>query len=177
VGLVVPAAAVVLGVPAGELRAALAPAASALSGPLAIGLAGLAVLGAAAGLASRRLLAGRVVGASSTWGCGFAAESPRVQYTAASYAQLALRAVVPAPLRPRRNVLPPAGPFPRGATFALDGEDPATARIFGPSFARVADGFGRLRRFQQARLNLQLLYTLVTVLALSALLLLYRRVP
>jgi len=177
VGLVVPAAAAVLGVEEAGVRAALAPAASALSGPLAMGLAGLAVLGAAAWLASRRLLAGRAVGASSTWGCGFAAESPRVQYTAASYAQLALRAVIPAPLRPRRNVLPPAGPFPRGATFALDGEDPATARIFGPTFARVADGFGRLRRFQQARLNLQLLYTLVTVLALSALLLLHRRVP
>jgi hypothetical protein len=39
----------------------------------------------------------------------------------------------------------------------------------------VGDWFGRLRSFQQARLNLQLLYTVVTVLVLSALLLLHGR--
>jgi formate hydrogenlyase subunit 3/multisubunit Na+/H+ antiporter MnhD subunit len=177
VSLVVPAAAVVLGAPEPDLLAALSPAAAALSGPMAIGLAGLVVLCAVAAVASRRLLAGREVGASSTWGCGFSAGSARVQYTAASYAQLALRTVVPAALRPRRTVLPPVGPFPGGAAFALDGRDPATARIFAPALARVAEWFGRLRRFQQARLNLQLLYTVVTVLVLSALVLLHRPLP
>jgi hypothetical protein len=108
-----------------------------------------------------------------------------VQYTAASYAQLPLAAAVPGALRPRRiGALPlPAtgsgraegdGGFPAPSRFALESDDPARARVFEPAFRRVGDTFARLRRFQQARLNLQLLYTLVTVLVLSALLLLHR---
>jgi len=177
VALVVPAAAVVLGVPAAALEGALAPAGATLAGPMRLGLAALAVAGAAAVLVSRRLLARRGTSASSTWGCGFAGASPRVQYTAASYSELALRALVPGALRPRPSIVPPAGPFPAPSRFSQSADDPATARVFAPAFGRVAGWFARLRRFQQARLNLQLLYTLATVLVLSALLLLHRRWP
>jgi formate hydrogenlyase subunit 3/multisubunit Na+/H+ antiporter MnhD subunit len=177
VALVVPAAAIVLGVPEGELAAALAPAAAALSGPMRIGLAALIAGAAALVLASRRMLSRRPVLESSTWGCGFAAESPRVQYTAASFAELALRATAPAPLRPRARGVAPAGPFPGRARFALETDDPARTRVFEPAFRQVAEWFGRLRSFQQARLNLQLVYTVVTILVLSALLFLHRRFP
>jgi formate hydrogenlyase subunit 3/multisubunit Na+/H+ antiporter MnhD subunit len=183
--LVAPAAALVLGVPAAELHAALAPAGATLAGPLRLGAAALVAAGALLALGARGLLARRDVRTSSTWGCGFAGESARVQYTAASYAQLPLAAAVPGALRPRRiGALPlPAtgsgraegdGGFPAPSRFALESDDPARARVFEPAFRRVGDTFARLRRFQQARLNLQLLYTLVTVLVLSALLLLHR---
>jgi hypothetical protein len=142
-----------------------------------IGLLALAVAVAAALAASRRLLARRGVSASSTWGCGYSAASARVQYGAASYAELAVGALVPPALRPRASIAPPEGPFPRHARFSLSSEDPATDRVFAPAFARIGEWFARLRRFQQARLNLQLVYTVATVLALSALLLLHRRWP
>jgi NADH:ubiquinone oxidoreductase subunit 5 (subunit L)/multisubunit Na+/H+ antiporter MnhA subunit len=174
--LVVPAAAVVLAVPERELLAALSPAAAALSGPMRLGLVALLAAAAALALSSRRMLSRRQVHPSSTWGCGFSQESARVQYTAASFGALALGAAVPPALRPDARAQAPEGIFPPGARFALDAEDPARARVFEPAFLRVGEWFGRLRRFQQARLNLQLLYIVVTVLALSALLL-HRGLP
>jgi formate hydrogenlyase subunit 3/multisubunit Na+/H+ antiporter MnhD subunit len=175
VALLIPAAALVLRVPEAALASTLSPAVSALEGPLRVGLAALVVTGVALALASRRMLARRDVRPSATWGCGFAAESARVQYTAASLSELALAAIAPRPLRPTVHAVPPAGVFPRAARFALEADDPARARVFDPAFHALGEWFGRLRRFQQARLNLQLLYTLLTVLALSALLLLHQR--
>jgi formate hydrogenlyase subunit 3/multisubunit Na+/H+ antiporter MnhD subunit len=175
-GLVAPAAAAVIGLSEGEVLSALAPTAAALAGPMRIGLAALLVLVAVLAAASRGMLSRRPVRASSTWGCGFAQESARVQYTAASFAEIAVEAAAPRPLRPSARTRPPAGLFPGRASFALEAEDPARIRVFEPVFRWVAGGFDRLRRFQQARLNLQLLYTVATILALSALFLL-RRYP
>lgn len=176
--LLAPAAAQVLGADPAEVTAALAPATAALAGPLRLTLAALALGAVALAVASRRVLGGREVRASSTWGCGFSAESARVQYTAASFAELALGAGAPRALRPRADAVPPApGPFPAAARFALAADDPARARVFEPAFRRVGEWFSGLRRFQQARLNLQLLYTVATVLVLTALLLLHRRLP
>jgi formate hydrogenlyase subunit 3/multisubunit Na+/H+ antiporter MnhD subunit len=172
--LVAPAAAQVLGIPVAELLGALAPASATLAGPLRFGVLALLAAAAALAVASRRLLAGRDVRRSSTWGCGFSAESARAQYTAASYAELPLAALTPGMLRPAQVAEPPAGVFPGRASFRLAAEDPARARLFDPVFRKVGDGFSRLRRFQQARLNLQLLYTLATVLALTLLLVLHR---
>jgi len=173
VSLLVPAAAMVLRVPEAQLAATLAPTAAALEGPLRAGLAALVVGGALLALLSRRLLSGRDVRASATWGCGFSGESARIQYTAASFAELAVASLAPPALRPAARAERPAGPFPAGARFALEIDDPARARVFAPAFRAVGERFSTLRRFQQARLNLQLLYTVLTVLALSALLLLH----
>ena len=173
VALVAPAAAQVLGVPAGEVLEALAPGAAVLAGPMRLGLAALVVLAALLLLASRRMLSRRSVTASSTWGCGFSQESARVQYTAASFAEIALGAAAPGALRPAVRARAPEGPFPAAAHLALEGDDPARVRVFEPAFRQVAEWFGRARSFQQARLNLQLLYTVATLLALSALLFLH----
>ena len=112
VAMLTPAAALVLRVPEAALASTLAPAVSALEGPLRLGLAALVVTGVALALASRRMLARRDVRPSATWGCGFAAESARVQYTAASLSELALAAIAPRPLRPTARAVPPAGVFP-----------------------------------------------------------------
>jgi hydrogenase-4 component B len=170
VELLAPAAATVLGVPVDEVRSALAPTAAALAGPMRLGLGALAALAAILAAASRGMLSRRSVTASSTWGCGFSQESARVQYTAASFADLALAAAAPPALRPTARTRAPAGPFPRAASLALECDDPARVRVFEPAFRRVAEAFGRVRGFQQARLNLQLLYTVATLLALSGLL-------
>jgi hypothetical protein len=91
-----------------------------------------------------------------------------MEYTASSYAQLFLFAVAPRPLQPRGRVAPPRGIFPAAASLATDPQDPARARLFDPLFTRLGDRFARLRRFQADRLNLQLFYTVLTVLALGA---------
>ena len=174
VALVAPAAAVVLGVSPADVAGALAPAAATLASPMRLGLGALLLAGAGLVALSRLALSRREVRASSTWGCGFSQESARVQYTAASYAELAAASVVPPALRPTVSSAPVAGPFPTAAGFATEADDPARARLFEPAFARAAEWFSRLRRFQQARLNLQLLYTVATILVLSALLLLRR---
>ncbi|WP_242344422.1 proton-conducting transporter transmembrane domain-containing protein [Anaeromyxobacter terrae] len=175
IALLTPAAALVLRVPEAQLAATLAPAVSALTVPLRVGLAVLVVAGVALALASRRMLSRRDVRAAATWGCGFSAESPRVQYTAASLSELALAAMAPRALQPVATPQRPEGIFPRRVRFALEADDPARARVFEPAFRAVGEWFGRLRRFQQSRLNLQLLYTVLTVLALSALLLFHQR--
>jgi len=172
--LVAPAAATILGVPEVDLLRALAPAAATLAGPLRLGAGLLLVLGLALAVSSRRALSRREVGASSTWSCGFSQASARIQYTAASFSELAVRSASPRSLRPALSLVAPSGPFPAVARFATEADDPARVRVFEPAFARAAEWFGRLRRFQQARLNLQLLYTVATILVLSALLLLHR---
>jgi hypothetical protein len=87
-------------------------------------------------------------------------------YTASSYSQLLLESLVPRLLRPRVHLQAPRGIFPGRASFRTDPQDPARTRLFDPIFRVLGDRMSRLRRFQAGRLNLQLLYTVVTVLAL-----------
>ncbi len=117
-------------------------------------------------VALRRGLGG--AGASDTWGCGFAAPTARMEYTASSYAQLFLSGLVPRALRPRMQLQSPRGIFPRPGAFRTDAQDPARTRLFDPLFRGLGDRMARLRRFQAGKLNLQLLYTLLTLVALLA---------
>ena len=59
----------------------------------------------------RRLLAGRQVERGPTWDCGYAAPTPRMQYTASSFAS-PLLLLFRMFLRPRIDLHPPAGLFP-----------------------------------------------------------------
>jgi hydrogenase-4 component B len=123
--------------------------------------AGLALLG-------RRLRAPRPARASETWGCGFDRPTPRMAYTASSYAQIVLSGLVPRALQPRVRLVPPRGVFPGPSSLRTEAQDPARTRLFDPLFRGLGDRMSRLRRLQAGRLNLQLLYTLVTLLALAA---------
>jgi hypothetical protein len=140
---------------------------SALAIPVRLAAGCLAGLGAAAVLAGWRLRKARGVAASETWGCGLSRPTARMQYTAASYGQL-FASLAPEALRPCTRAAPPEGAFPAGGSLTIDADDPARARFFDPVFALLADRFARLRRFQADRLNLQLFYTVLTVLALGA---------
>ncbi len=161
--LVAPAAALVGGASVAE---ALGPAAS-LAGPVR-GMA-LALLFVAAVLAlwARRARTKAEVRESETWGCGFSRPTPRMEYTASSYAQLLLSGVVPRAMHPRVRLRPPGGIFPGASSLHTDAQDPARTGLFDPLFRALADRMSRLRRFQAGRLNLQLLYTVLTLLALG----------
>jgi hypothetical protein len=130
--------------------------------------AGTLVVLALAGLGvARRVRSVRGVARAETWGCGFTQPTARMEYTASSYAQLFLFQLAPRWLQPRGRLVPPRGFFPPAASLLNDAQDPARARLFDPFFSRLADRCARLRRFQAARLNLQLFYTVLTVLALA----------
>jgi hydrogenase-4 component B len=116
-------------------------------------------------LARRSLLHGRAVTAAPTWGCGYAAPSPRMQYTASSFAQPLVDLFRPV-LRSEASGTLPSGAFPAPASFASATPDPAERRLYRPLFAGIAALFGRMRWVQQGRIQLYLLYLVATLLVL-----------
>ena len=127
---------------------------------------GLAVLAAAVLLALVRRPARTV-----TWDCGYAASSPRIQYTASSFAQALVGlfrwAVLPEEHRPRLE-----GPFPEaGERFESHAPDPVLDRALLPSLARARSVLGVARVIQVGRIQAYLLYIaaiLAILLAWSA---------
>ena len=172
VRLLLPALAQMAGGPAAELAAPLGPTLHSLAVPSRAGAAVLVVVALALAAAARRARARAPVPAADTWGCGFARPTARMQYTGASFAQLFLSGLAPRAFQPRGRVVPPRGVLPGRASMALEVRDPARARLFDPLFRAVGSRASRLRRYQAGRLNLQLLYTVATLLALAALLVL-----
>lgn len=157
-----------------EASAVLGPASDLAAAPRVVVLVFVAIVG---GLYALRRRLGSVGSAAETWGCGFAAPTARMEYTASSYSQLFVSALVPRALRPRLHVQAPRGVFPGKGSFRTDAQDPARTRLFDPLFRVTGDRMSRLRRFQAGRLNLQLLYTLLTLLALLVLLAFRGRFP
>jgi len=108
--------------------------------------------------------AGKVDGVP-TWDCGYAAPTPRMQYTASSYAS-PLVILFRLLLRPRITLHPPVGLFPKQAGFESETPDLFAQYVFGPTFAGVAWIASKLRRFQHGRIQLYVLYIALTILVL-----------
>jgi formate hydrogenlyase subunit 3/multisubunit Na+/H+ antiporter MnhD subunit len=170
--LALPALAQASGTAAPALEAQLAPTLHAVAVPVRVAALVLLALVAALALAARRVRARRPVEASETWGCGYTRPTARMQYTAASFGQLFLSGLAPRSFQPRGRIAPPKGVLPARATARFEVRDPARARLFDPLFRALGDRASRLRRYQADRLNLQLLYTVATLLVLAALLVL-----
>ncbi|MFI5120074.1 MAG: proton-conducting transporter membrane subunit [Thermoanaerobaculia bacterium] len=125
----------------------------------------LAVI-AAAGVVGMAMM--RPAALTTTWDCGYAAGSPRIQYTSSSFAQMLVRlfrwAVLPDEHRPRLN-----GPFPAaGSRFESHAPDPALDRALLPLFARGRSLLGLLHVIQAGRIQTYLLYIVVTLVVLLA---------
>jgi formate hydrogenlyase subunit 3/multisubunit Na+/H+ antiporter MnhD subunit len=111
---------------------------------------------------------GKPVARDVTWGCGYVAATPRMQYTARAFAELFGATLLPDRLRPRFSQLAPKGTFPEPGSFASTCDDPLTRDMYDPFFASVGDRFARLRWLQQGVLHVYILYILVVlVLALA----------
>lgn len=117
------------------------------------------------GLPIAALLRGRSAARDATWGCGFAAPSARMQYTARSFAEQFAERLLPGPLAPRVRVSPLEGWFPAPARLASEEGDPITRGSYEPIFRAIASRFARLRVLQQGNAHLYLTYILVAVLA------------
>jgi formate hydrogenlyase subunit 3/multisubunit Na+/H+ antiporter MnhD subunit len=111
------------------------------------------------------LLRGRSPARDATWGCGYAAPSARMQYTARSFSEQFAKHLLPHPLAPRVHASPVHGRFPASADFATEEGDPITRGGYEPIFRTIASRFARLRVLQQGNAHLYLTYIVVAVLA------------
>jgi len=136
----------------------------------------LAGLAAAAGLWAllRRMRTPSVESIASiepsieTWGCGYAAPTARMQYTARSFSELVCDRLFPSYLRDLTAKKMPVGAFPAPGEFSSQHKDPLTRTVYEPFFLRWADRFARLRWVQQGALHIYLLYIfVVAVVALG----------
>lgn len=104
-------------------------------------LVALVLIGIALALVAIRALARRrnapVRTGVSTWGCGYAYASPRIQYTASSFAW-SLIGSFRSMLWPQRELNPPIGPFPAPGRLHTHTADIAESDLFTPLFAAVA---------------------------------------
>jgi len=111
------------------------------------------------------LLRGRSVEKTVTWDCGFAKPSPRMQYTASSFAQpitnMFRRAL---DIRTRGSL--PSKFFTENASFSTHTDDTAHRYFFAPLFRYVDRAMACLRWIQEGRVQVYVLYITVTLLIL-----------
>jgi formate hydrogenlyase subunit 3/multisubunit Na+/H+ antiporter MnhD subunit len=127
-----------------------------------VNLITLAVV-ALAGTGLVLILRRRQTNGGSTWGCGYAQPTPRIQYTGRSFAQMLGDHLLPRLLRPRRHRKTPEGLFPPAGEFSAESPDPISDKVYLPFFARWARRFAWLRILQQGQVHIYLFYIVVTV--------------
>jgi hydrogenase-4 component B len=98
-----------------------------------------------------------------TWGCGYAAPSARMQYTAGSFSETLTTRLLPPALRARAKSVAPHGIFPTGGSYATECLDPLTRGVYEPLFARWGARFSQLRWLQQGHVYAYVLYILTVV--------------
>jgi NADH:ubiquinone oxidoreductase subunit 5 (subunit L)/multisubunit Na+/H+ antiporter MnhA subunit len=160
----VPLISEVTGLPETIARASLSSAAHSvtfvsLTGGALVGLATLFALG------RTLLLSNRSVSTSVTWDCGYAAPSQRMQYTASSFAQ-PLTDTFTLLLQTRRAISAPQGFFPKEASLATETPDPYQEYIFQPLLHALGRDLLLLRPLQQGKVQLYILYIVVTLILL-----------
>ena len=165
--LVVPAALTAAAVVTGGDPAAARVAAGRGPAQLSLATAALAAALWAAWLARGALMRGRWRTVARTWGCGFLEPTPRMQYTASSFAAPTLEPFgAAAGVREERSA----------ASFRTRPRDPGLEGLILPAWRGGRAVADRLRLLQMGRLHVYLLYVLATVLALLCYLAL-RRAP
>lgn len=112
-----------------------------------------------------RLLRARPVTQAPTWDCGYAAPSPRMQYTASSFTEPITR-LFNVFLRTREHFLAPKHIFPKSSSFAAETPDVFQNSLYRPLFAVIHRLISRVRWIQHGRLNLYILYIVIALLVL-----------
>jgi hydrogenase-4 component B len=105
-----------------------------------------------------------------TWDCGYLRPSPRMQYSASSFAEMLVK-LFGGMLRPHWKLPAISGPFPPESRFASHVPEAVLDLAFLPFLARANARMGTIRRLQHGQLHLYILYTFLTL----ALLLIWAR--
>jgi formate hydrogenlyase subunit 3/multisubunit Na+/H+ antiporter MnhD subunit len=144
----------------------IAPVASGLWGVAKIAVVIWVSVLAAAALLALRLRRHRAI--DETWGCGYAAPTPRMQYTGRSFAEIMAEHLVPPMLRTRVTGRAPRALFAEPSRLSSDSTDPLTRSVYEPFLDKWAKRFARLRWLQQGSLHIYLLYILAAVTSVLA---------
>jgi hydrogenase-4 component B len=116
-------------------------------------------------VARTKMLARRRVSTGLTRDCGYASPSPRMQYTASSFAQ-PLAANFRILLQTREAYTGLDGFFPQRAEFHSRTDDPYRSSVFEPLFRNVSRAMAFFRPLQQGRVQVYVLYIAITLLVL-----------
>lgn len=105
------------------------------------------------------------VTSASTWGCGYLRATPRMQYAATSFSEIAV-SVFNGVMRQRitRPVL--TGIFPGRARCTDEPTETVMSRIIAPLFCVTGILFAFLRRLQNGQMHVYMLYIFVTLFIL-----------
>jgi hydrogenase-4 component B len=135
----------------------------------AVGTAGFAVLCGLviAAVCLRWLVRHHPASTGATWGCGYAAPTPRMQYTASSFAQMLVRyfawALLPRVRKPKPQRL---AIFPGASGFHSEVPDAVLDRAVFPFMRVGAWLLSRLRILQTGNVQAYLLYIFLALLVL-----------
>lgn len=112
-----------------------------------------------------RLLRPRPVAQSVTWGCGYAAPTARMQYSAASFASPALN-VLRGALEVRMSGGVPQAVFPAAVHRESSATDRVDAFLYRGGTAWVSRRLASLRRLHRSRVQQYLLYMFIALVLL-----------
>ena len=113
-----------------------------------------------------RFVRGRIKHGSLTWDCGYAAPSPRMQYTAGSFAST-LTGWFDWVLQRTRHVSGPKGIFPEKASFEEHTPETVLEKIIQPLSNYPMRMAAIARKTQHGRLQFYLLYLIIAVFTLA----------
>jgi hydrogenase-4 component B len=99
---------------------------------------------------------------ADTWGCGYLKPTPRMQYTASSFAEMIVK-LFRGLLRPHMEKPSLSGPNPAGTKFKTHVPEAFLELVIVPFFTSVDERFNRVRRLQHGRLPLYILYIFITL--------------
>lgn len=128
-------------------------------------VAALLALALTLALLRRLLLRGRTITKVDTWGCGYPAPTPRMQYSAGSFAAPLLFVFRPL-LGAKTRQVPLLAYFQRKASFEEHFSDVAASGLVLPASRAMLRVAGKLRLLQHGRVQLYLVYVFGTLVGL-----------
>lgn len=128
--------------------------------------AGLIAAAALVWLLARWATKSRSVAAADTWGCGYLAPTPRMQYTGAAFSEswAGLTRSLSRCIA-RKPAL--EGIAPNRVPFSYEPEETILERIIRPLFDLAGIGCAFIRRLQHGRLHIYMLYIFITLTLLT----------
>jgi len=137
---------------------------------LTIGLcnAGFATLAILAALVLWRRVRKNGLSREVTWDCGYAAPTPRMQYTAGSFAGIITEWFAWI-LRPERHVRAPEGAFPASASYVQHTPETVLEKVVEPVGGFLMFLSRTVRRLQHGRIQAYILYLAVGLAVLAVL--------
>ena len=104
---------------------------------------------------------------AGTWGCGYTRPTPRMQYTASSFAEM-LVGCFRVFLKPEAHKPTVSGAFPEPARFSSHVPETVLEQIYIPFLEYLYTKSAPIRRLQHGQLNIYIFYTFVTLVVLMA---------